>query len=239
MLIIPAIDLLDAQVVRLTRGSYDLVTVYSDKPGDFAKKWQELGAKLIHVVDLDAAKEGKLKNLDSVKAILKQVQIPVEFGGGIRSMAAAKQVIDIGVSRIVTGTKAAEDVSFIAEMVKKFGDKVVVGIDSSDGFLAVRGWLARTNIKAADLAIKMRDIGVKFINYTEVSKDGTLSGPNMENIRTFLNTVKGVSVAVAGGISTLDDLKKLKAMKADNLCGVIVGKALYENRIDLKEALKI
>ena len=241
MLIIPAIDLKNGKVVRLLCGKYELETVYSDNPVKIAKKWEQDGARLMHIVDLDGALKGKPQNLDIVKDIIKNVKVELEFGGGVRDIDTVKKLLDLGISKIVVGTKAAEDSKFVKKLGKDFTKETVISIDAANGIVATRGWIKETKENAIDLAKKMQACGIRRINYTEISKDGTLSGPNIESIKKLLGAidVSKMSLVASGGISSLDDIKQLKAFEPKGLIGVIVGKAIYENKINLKEAIQL
>ncbi|PIU42308.1 MAG: 1-(5-phosphoribosyl)-5-[(5-phosphoribosylamino)methylideneamino]imidazole-4-carboxamide isomerase [Candidatus Omnitrophica bacterium CG07_land_8_20_14_0_80_42_15] len=235
MLIIPAIDIKDGKVVRLTKGDFLKVEVYSDDPIAIAKKWEEAGATLIHVVDLDGARKGVSKNLNIVENIIKNVKADIELGGGIREESFIEELINKGVKQIVLGTKALDD-QFLASVLKKFKDKIVVSIDSKADVVTVNGWQEAGNVDPIKFAKELEAKGVKKIVYTEVLRDGTLSGPNFFKIEKILDAVN-IEVIASGGISSMDDLRRLKTYEDKGLIGVIVGKALYEGKIDLKEAI--
>lgn len=236
MQIIPAIDLKDGKVVRLTRGDYEKVKVYSENPAEVARRWQAEGAAVLHVVDLDGALAGQPKNMDKVAEIVKSVNIPVELGGGLRSLDAINQAFDIGVARVVLGSKAVEELDFVTNAIKKYMERIIVSIDSKNGFVMLQGWTKTSSINAIDLAKRMEKLGAFAIIYTDVTVDGTLSGPNFARLDNFLSHAD-ISVIVAGGIASLDDIKRLRALNKENLAGVIVGKALYEGSLNLKEAI--
>jgi phosphoribosylformimino-5-aminoimidazole carboxamide ribotide isomerase len=238
MLIIPAIDLKDGVVVRLTQGNKDTATVYSNDPVEVAKLWEAQGAELIHVVDLDGAMLGKPQNLEVVKKIIKAINIPIEFGGGVRNIKTVEEILNMGVNKVIIGSKAAIDPNLIRNVMAKFKDKVIIGIDAKGGRVAIWGWQQMTEYSAIDLAQEMKRSGVTEIIYTDIAKDGMLEGPNFEAIKDFIQSVK-VNVIASGGITTLDDVKKLIEFKGLGLKGMIIGKALYTGRIDLKEAIKI
>jgi phosphoribosylformimino-5-aminoimidazole carboxamide ribotide isomerase len=238
MLIIPAIDLKDGNVVRLYQGKGD-EKVYSRNPVVVARHWQKQGAKLVHVVDLDGAFQGEPKNLVSLKNIVNAVNVPIEFGGGVRTKETLRKVFAIGVERVVLGTKAAEDDNFLREVFAEFKDKVIVSIDARDDRVLTEGWQsARQGLSAIDFASKLEELGFSKIIYTDTSKDGTLRGPNLEGIRSILKNT-GLAVIASGGISSLQDLVKLKELDKKRIVGVIVGKALYEGKFTLAEALKL
>ena len=237
MQVIPAIDIKGGKVVRLEQGAADKVKVYSDDPVDVAVKMASFGVGLIHVVDLDGALGGKLENLEVIKRIIKSVKPSIELGGGIRDEKTIKACLDAGVAKVVLGTKAL-DPKFIIKIVKLFGDKIVVGVDARDGIVHTKGWVAKADIKAAGLAVKMKDLGVRTINYTDISRDGMLEGPNIAGLKEILK-IGGLDIIASGGISTIEDVKKLKALEPDGLKGMIIGKALYEGRIELSEAVRL
>lgn len=236
MIAIPAIDIRGGKVVRLSQGKFSAETVYSDLPVEMAKKWEAAGAEMIHVVDLDGAMEGKPANLDLVRMIAKAVKPKIELGGGIRDEASIQKALDAGVSKIVIGTKAL-DQGFLETVVRKFGASIVVGIDACEGFVCTKGWVVTTKETAIDLAKQVESAGVKTINYTDISKDGMLAGPNIDSVVKLLEATRS-DVVLAGGISGINDVRRLKALPGRGLKGVIIGKALYEGRIDLKEAIE-
>ena len=233
MIIFPAIDLRGGKCVRLIQGDYSKETVYSDDPQATALKWQSLGAKFLHVVDLDGAKAGSPQNLDAIKKILDAVNIPIEVGGGIRTLDDMEKILSLGVRRVILGSVAVENISLVEAAVKKFGDKVVVGIDARGGFVAVHGWEKSSNVTVGTLAKKIVAAGVKTIIYTDISKDGMLSGVNAE-IFSNLQKFSGAEIIASGGVKSIDDIKALKAAK---IAGVIVGKAIYTGALDLKLAI--
>lgn len=233
MIIFPAIDLRGGKCVRLIQGDFDKETVYSDDPQATALKWQSLGAKFLHVVDLDGARAGSPQNLPAVKKILEAVNIPIEVGGGIRTLDDAEKLLALGVHRVILGSVAVENISLVREAAKKFVDKIVVGIDARNGFVAVHGWEKSSAVKADELAKKIVAAGVKTIIYTDISKDGMLSGVNAE---TFAELAKssGAEIIASGGVRSLEDIRALRAAK---VAGVIVGKAIYTGALDLKVAI--
>lgn len=237
MKIIPAIDLKGGKVVRLAQGMIDRETVYSDSPVEVARKWASFGIEMIHVVDLDGAFDGELKNLGIVSQIARAVKPKIELGGGIRDEAAIKASLDAGASRVVIGTRALEE-RFLEKVVNLYGKNIVVGIDACSGMVWTKGWTTETDVKAVDLARKIEAAGVRTINYTDISRDGMLEGPNLEGLRELLRAVD-IDVIAAGGISNIEDVRNLKKLESEGLSGIIIGKALYENKIDLKEAIDI
>jgi phosphoribosylformimino-5-aminoimidazole carboxamide ribotide isomerase len=236
--VIPAIDIKDGNVVCLVRGDYEQITVYSNDPVDMARRWYSQGASLLHVVDLDGALYGEPKNMDFVSMIVRSVSIPVEVGGGIRSIETIRWAFNVGVSKVVLGTKVVEDLDFIAAAIKRYGEKIVVSIDAKSGFVMIKGWTKSSAINAIDMARRMEHLGASSIIYTDVTTDGTLAGPNLTRVDNFLNNVN-IPVVIAGGISCVDDLRKLCALNKKNLTGVIVGKALYESEVNLNEAISV
>lgn len=238
MIVIPAVDIRDGKVVRLFRGDFAKETVYSGDPVKTALKWQSEGAARLHLVDLDGALEGKLKNLDWIRKITASLDIPVEVGGGIRTDAELKTIINAGASYAILGTKACEDEEFLKRAVDKYEDKIIVSLDIRDGYLQTKGWVNPTDIKAVDFAERIKKIGVKTVEYTDISRDGTLQGPGFENIFKFLKEVE-IDMIVSGGISSLADLKILKEYDRKEIIGVIIGRALYDSKIILKKANKI
>jgi phosphoribosylformimino-5-aminoimidazole carboxamide ribotide isomerase len=235
-LIYPAIDLKGGKVVRLQQGRADAVTVYSDDPVAVARRWEEEGARFLHVVDLDGAFEGTPRNWDSVRAILQAVQIPVQLGGGLRTRAQIDDAMKMGATRCVIGTKACESAAFVKELTAAHGVHLAVGIDARDGFVAVRGWVEKTKLPAVDFAQKISDLGVQHIIFTDVATDGMLTGPNFFAIAAVCDTVK-CHVIASGGIGTLDHVRRLQAVaqEHENLTGVIIGKALYDGQISLRQ----
>ena len=235
MIIFPAIDLRGGKCVRLIQGDFDKETVYSDDPQATALKWQAMGAKFLHVVDLDGARAGSPQNITAIKNILDAVKIPIEVGGGVRTLDDVEKLLSLGVRRVILGSVAVENISLVEDAAKKFGDKVVVGIDARGGFVATHGWEKSSAVKAEDLAKKIVAAGVKTIIYTDISKDGMLSGVNAESF-TELAKNSGAEIIASGGVKSLEDIRALKAAK---IAGVIVGKAIYTGALDLKVAIEI
>lgn len=238
MKIIPAIDLKDGKVVRLTRGDYDKVKVYSEDPADMAKKWQSQGAEILHVVDLDGALAGEERNSASILKIIESTSIPVELGGGLRNFEAIEKAFSIGVSRVVLGSKAVEEIDFVKKAIAKYKEKIIISIDSKKGLVMLRGWTKASSVSAADLAKSAEELGASAVIYTDIARDGTLSGPDYSGLEELLDKVN-IQVIAAGGIKSLDDIKRLLNLRRKNLAGVIVGKALYEGTLDLKEAVRL
>ena len=235
MIIFPAIDLRGGKCVRLIQGDFDKETVYSNDPQATALKWQSFGAKFLHVVDLDGARAGSPQNLDAIKKILDAVKIPIEVGGGIRTIDDMEKLLSLGVRRVILGSVAAENISLVKEAIKKFGAKIVVGIDARNGFVAVHGCEKSSAVKVGELAKKIVAAGVETIIYTDISKDGMLSGVNAE-VFTELAKESGAQIVASGGVKSIEDIRALKAAK---VTGVIVGKAIYTGALDLKSAIEI
>lgn len=238
MIIFPAIDIRGGKCVRLLKGDFAKETVFSDKPEDMAKKWQAQGAEFLHLVDLDGALKGKSQNLATVEKILAAVDIPVELGGGIRTMENIDEVLELGVRRVILGSVAVRSPELVKEACAKYGDRIVVGIDAKDGIVAVDGWGVSGNIEATALAKEMKKAGVKTIIYTDISRDGTLAGVNVE-ATAKLARESGVNIVASGGVKSIDDIKALKPYEKDGIEGVIVGKSIYMGTLDLAEAIAI
>lgn len=236
MIVIPAIDLKDGKCVRLLQGKKEAVTVYSDDPVSMAKHWVDMGAELLHVVDLDGAFTGEQKNFDVIVAIRKAIDIPVHVGGGIRDMERIEKLINIRIDRTIIGTSAVNKPDMVKKACEKFPGKVLVGIDAKDGKVAVKGWEEATEWGAIEFAKKMQTGGAAGIIYTDIARDGMLSGPNLDAMAKMVKALK-IPVIASGGVSSIDDIKNLMQIK--NLWGVITGKAIYEGTLDLKEAIKI
>ncbi len=236
MLIIPAIDLKEGKCVRLEQGLMNKATVYSDDPATTAKHWEAQGAELLHVVDLNGAFAGVPKNLDAIKAIRKAVKMPVEVGGGIRDMATVRSLVSIGIDRIILGTAAIENPDFVKEACSEFPGKIIAGIDAKDGLVAIKGWAEVTKVKAVDLAKQMQDYGVITIIYTDIKRDGMLSGPNIEATKT-LGEALHIPVIASGGVHTMKDIENLLTIRSSGVSGVITGKAIYSGSLNLKAAI--
>ncbi len=235
--VIPAIDLLEGRCVRLYQGDYTRSQVFSDRPDDVARQWVEQGASWLHVVDLDGAKAGKLVNQSAIKAILQAVSVPVQVGGGLRDRTSVAQLLALGVQRVILGTVAVEQPQTVAELCGEFPGRIVVGIDARNGRVATRGWLETSEVSATDLAEQMQQLGAAAIVYTDIQRDGTLQGPNIDALRE-LAAVVNLPVIASGGISSITDLLSLLALEPLGVSGVIVGRALYTGDITLREALQ-
>jgi phosphoribosylformimino-5-aminoimidazole carboxamide ribotide isomerase len=242
MLIIPAIDLRNGKCVRLSQGRKDAPIVYSDDPITVAQDFELAGAQLLHIVDLDAAfSDGGSPNRDLLGQIVRAIEIPVQFGGGLRTAKDVEAILKLGVKRAIVGTLAVESPETLADLVREFGDsgsdRIAVGIDAKDGEVMVRGWEQRGKIRAAELARLVAQAGVERIIYTDVARDGMMSGPNVEQTR-LLARESGLKVTASGGVSSLADLERLKQLESVGVDSVIVGKALYERRFTFAEAIK-
>ena len=236
MQLYPAFDMKNGQCVRLRQGAFKDITIYSDAPEKVAAHWQEKGASFLHLVDLDGALAGYSVNEEVIRRIADTVSIPIEIGGGIRSKEAVDRMLDLGVRRVIIGTKAAEHPEFLRDMVRTFGEEAIVaGVDAKDGMVAVEGWEKVSSLTARDLCLTMKEYGVRHIVYTDISRDGMLSGPNVEATRK-LTEETGLDIIASGGVSCMEDLKCLHEA---GIRGAIIGKALYENRIDLAEAVRL
>ena len=235
MIILPAIDLLGRKAVRLLRGDYNQVTVYSDSPLEVAEKFKSLGATHIHMVDLDGAKYGTAPNMDIVAEVAEKTGLFIEIGGGIRIMETVKKYIDAGISRVILGTAAICDEDFLKEAVKAYGEKIAVGADVKDGKIAVKGWLEQSDVTLDEFFLKMQDLGVKNIICTDISRDGAMRGTNLELYRE-LSAKYSLDITASGGVSSIEDVKRLREM---NLYGAIIGKAYYTGAVDLEEAIEV
>ena len=234
MKLFPAIDLKDGHCVRLKQGEFSDVTVYENEPWRMALQFQNDGASFIHLVDLDGALKGHSVNEDAIRQIIARVTIPCELGGGIRTMEDIEHALSLGIKRVIIGTKAVENPDFVREAVERFGSEcIVVGVDAKDGMVAVSGWEEVSDTTAISLCLAMKKIGVKYIIYTDISKDGMLCGPNFEMTARLIRET-GLFVTASGGVSSMDDLRKLNAME---IPGAIIGKAIYEKKVSLSEAV--
>lgn len=232
MLIIPAIDIKNGKCVRLTQGDFSREKIYNENPIDVAKKFEEAGAEMIHVVDLDGAKDGVMKNKTVVKHIAKSVQIPVEVGGGIRDKKTIDELLSY-VLRIILGTAAIENKAFLQQVLNDYGNKIAVSLDAKNGIVTTKGWIETTDVDVFEYIKELETMGVKTIIYTDIARDGTLSSPNFESIQKLRTMFKGFLIA-SGGVSSMEDITKLKELGVD---GVIIGKALYENKLKLQDAI--
>ena len=235
MILIPAIDIKGGKVVRLFQGKFTDMKKYDDDPVAVALKWESQGAQWLHVVDLDGAQTGTMKNQATLGRIVRAIKIPVQFGGGIRGEATIDYLLSIvNVNRIILGTKAVESPDFLKSVLKKWQERIVVSLDCSNGFVTGHGWASTTNLKAQDFAKQLQDLGLQWLVYTDIARDGTLAGPNYDGIQSMLDVLK-IPLIASGGIATLEDVKKLAAMKG--VAAAITGKAIYEGTLDFKKAL--
>lgn len=234
MRIYPAIDIKDGQCVRLLQGRFSDVTVYGNNPAEMALKWEREGGEYIHVVDLDGALKGHGVNADAIKKICAAVNVPVQTGGGIRTMEDIESKLNCGISRVIIGTKAVSDSDFVKRAVDKYGDKIVIGIDAKDGMVAVEGWEKTSDFTAVEFAKKMVGIGVKTIVYTDIATDGTLKGPNIKAMEEMAKSVNADIIA-SGGVGNIEHLKALIPTGVE---GAIVGRALYTGDVNLRDAIK-
>jgi phosphoribosylformimino-5-aminoimidazole carboxamide ribotide isomerase len=234
MQIYPAIDIIDGKAVRLSQGKFDNVTIFNDDPADAAKDWADAGATYIHIVDLDGARKGKSFIVDILKNITSKYDIPVQTGGGVRTLEDVTERINAGASRVIIGTAAVKNPELVKEAVKLYGDKIAVGVDAKNGMVAISGWEEISNVTAVDLCLKMKEYGVKTVIYTDISKDGMMSGPNIESTKELIDKT-GMDIIASGGVSTLADVENVKNI---NAAGVIIGKALYNGALNLTEVLE-
>ncbi|MFW6011776.1 MAG: 1-(5-phosphoribosyl)-5-[(5-phosphoribosylamino)methylideneamino]imidazole-4-carboxamide isomerase [Desulfosalsimonas sp.] len=239
MIVIPAIDIKGGRCVRLFQGEMDRETVFSDDPAAMAGRWVTEGAELIHVVDLDGAVEKRPRNLEAIQRIVEQADpVLVQVGGGIRDVDTMEMYVDLGVSRVVIGSAAIYDPEMVKTACKKFPGRIVVGIDARNGKVAIEGWTKTTEIQAAKLGKQFEDAGVAAINFTDIERDGMQTGPNIEAIRNFARAVE-VPVVASGGVSCLDDIRRLAELEPEGVAGIITGRALYEGSLDLKSAMEL
>ena len=238
MLVIPAIDLKEGRCVRLEQGLMDKDTVYSDSPAAQARIWQEQGGELLHIVDLDGAFAGVPRNKTAIEAIVQAIDIPTELGGGVRDLATVEAYLQLGIGRVILGTVAKEKPELVKEACRLFPGRIVVGIDASNGFVAVRGWADVTEKKATEMAKEMEGFGVEAIIYTDIARDGMMQGPNLEATRALAESIS-IPVIASGGVSSLKDIENLMAIEASGVVGVITGKAIYTGALDLRAAVAL
>ena len=237
MIIFPAIDIRGGKAVRLYKGDFSQETVFGD-PVEMASRWEAAGGQFLHLVDLDGARAGKSINLDVVKKIIEKVDIPVELGGGIRTLENIQQVLAMGVKRVILGSVAAKNPELVKEACIQYKDRIVVGIDAKDGIVAVDGWEASGNVQAVVLAREMAQAGVERIIYTDISRDGTMEGVNVKSTAELARD-SGVKIIASGGVKSIDDIKALLPYAKDGIEGVIVGKSIYSGTLDLSEAVRV
>ncbi len=238
MIILPAIDLKEGRCVRLEQGLMDKDTVYNDDPAAQAVTWQEQGGELLHIVDLDGAFAGVPKNKAAIREIVDAIDIPCELGGGIRDMQTIEAYLGLGIDRVILGTVAKENPTLVEEACKKFPGRIVVGIDAMNGLVAVRGWADVTEKLATEMAKEMEGFGVEAIIYTDIARDGMMQGPNIEATKALAESIN-IQVIASGGLSSLDDIRRLIAIESSGVTGVITGKAIYSGAIDLREAVAL
>ncbi len=238
MIIYPAIDLKEGKCVRLVQGKAENKTVYSSDPGAMARSFQEQGAEWLHIVDLDGAFQGRCGNRDAIEKIAAQISIPFQVGGGLRHLEDVENMLAIGASRIIIGTRAVTSPAFMEDLLKRFGAaKIILGLDARDGMVAIEGWVEKSTLPVLDFALQMRNLGVETAVYTDVSRDGLLQGPNLESIRQMAQ-LSGLNIIASGGVSSLDNIRNLKEMEGLGVSGAIIGKALYEGKLAIKDAIQ-
>ena len=238
MLVIPAIDLKEGRCVRLEQGLMEKDTVYSDSPAAQARIWQEQGGELLHIVDLDGAFAGVPRNKAAIEDIVQAIDIPTELGGGVRDLATIEAYLQLGIGRVILGTVAKEKPELVQEACRLFPGRIVVGIDASNGFVAVRGWADVTEKKATEMAKEMEGFGVEALIYTDIARDGMMQGPNLEATRALAESIR-IPVIASGGVSSLKDIENLMAIEASGVVGVITGKAIYSGALDLQAAVAL
>ena len=238
MIIYPAIDIRGGRCVRLTEGRFDAETVFADDPAEMALKWAGLGAEFLHLVDLDGALAGEGKNVPVIERILQSVSIPVQLGGGIRNLETIEKLLSLGVTRLILGSAAVKNPQLVEEACKKYPGHIAVGIDAKNGDVAIEGWGQGSGVAATELAKKMAAYGVETIIYTDISRDGMLSGVNVEATAALARAC-GVPIIASGGVASIEDIRRVKAVEADGVQGCIIGKAIYTGAVDLKEALAL
>lgn len=238
MIIIPAIDIMAGRVVRLQQGDFNRETVYSGDPLMIARNWIIKGAKFLHLVDLDGAREGKVKNADVIGRIIENIKIKCEVGGGLRDEKDIEWYLKKGAARVVLGTKAFEDMNYLEKLLSKFNEKIAVSVDFSGDHVVKKGWQEVMDLNPIEVIVKMQGIGIKTLIVTDITVDGTLIGPNINRLKEILDKVN-IKIIASGGVSSIEDIKNLKALNSNNLEGVIIGKALYEGKLDLQEAVRI
>lgn len=238
MIIYPAIDLKDGQCVRLVQGRAEDKTVYSDNPGAMAEVWQQQGASWLHVVDLDGAFAGRPVNTPAIRAIASAIDIPFQVGGGLRRREDVEEILRAGARRVIIGTKAVSSPDFVKALLDEFGPaKIILGLDARDGMVAVEGWISTSNLTALEFAHTMQDLGVTTAVYTDISRDGLLQGPNLQAIEDMARQ-SGLEIIASGGVSSRENIRALKALEDCGVAGAIMGKALYEGKITLPEAIE-
>lgn len=238
MLIIPAVDIKDGKCVRLMQGRLDQETVFAEDPAAMAQKWADAGAKLIHVIDLNGAFAKRPQNIDAIRKILQRIHVPIQLGGGIRNQKTIEMYLNMGVKRVILGSEAVRQPDFVNEACRKFPNQIVLGLDARNGYVAIDGWIHTTRVRAMDLAKQFENSGLAAINFTDIHRDGMQSGLNIIEIQDLAEAID-IPVVASGGVSTIDDIRKLLALETAGVVGVIVGKALYSGTLDFKAALEI
>jgi len=237
MIIIPAIDLKGGQCVRLSQGDMDRATVYSENPAEMAKTWHGMGARRIHVVDLDGAVSGQPKNRDAIEAIVSSVSVPVQLGGGIRDNETIEAYFSCGIDRVILGTAAIRDPGFLEESCQSWPGKIIVGIDATDGMVCIQGWTEKTAMSVVELVKKIAQLPLAAIVFTDIKRDGMLTGPNIESTALLARSTH-IPVIASGGVSRLEDIEALLTIEQFGVSGVIIGRALYTGNLDLRECIK-
>jgi len=242
MIIFPAIDIKDGKVVRLVQGQFDRVTEYSTDPFNMAEHWKKEGATWLHIVDLDGARTGQMANIAIIKNIAKNIGIPVQVGGGVRSLEVIKDLVENNIARVILGTKAFEDQEFLKTALKNWPDKIVVSLDCNNEYVMKNGWVANSKVLVWDFIEVLKKDGLKYLVYTDVTRDGMLTGPNTFMLKQILANVDDIKIIASGGVAGMEDIKHLVKLEKEfpgRLLGVITGKAIYEGALNLKEALAI
>jgi phosphoribosylformimino-5-aminoimidazole carboxamide ribotide isomerase len=238
MLIIPAVDIKNGKCVRLVQGRKEEETVFADDPVAMARKWEQAGAELIHVIDLDGAFEKSPQNFDAVKRILDTLDTPIQLGGGIRDEQTAQTFLEMGVQKVIIGTEAIKNPAWVEHLADRFTDRVVVGIDARNGLVAIEGWTENTRTRAVDLAKRFENCGIAAINFTDIQRDGMQSGPNIEETRKLAEAID-IPVVASGGVATITDIQNLLPLESAGVIGVITGKALYSETLNFEQALAL
>lgn len=238
MILIPAVDLIEGQVVRLRRGNYAEKTVYAGEPESYVARWQESGAKRIHIVDLEGARTGEIREWHTLERLVGVAEVPIEFGGGVRSLADIKRLFEIGIQFVILGTAAIKNNAFFDEALRMFPGRVLVSLDARGGKLRTEGWTEDSGVEVSDFCAGLAKRGVEQVIYTNIEKDGVLSGPDIDGLKRFLKE-SNLSVILSGGVTNIEDVRKLAKISDTRFIGVICGRALYEGTLDLKEAMGI